>query len=161
MQAISQVMTRDVRVLAPSDTLQRAAQTMDELNVGAVPVCDGEQLVGMITDRDIAVRAVSAAMPADSTPVREVMTDQVHWCFEDQDVEEVMNQMRDVQIRRVPVVNHDKKLVGIVSLGDLATKTGADVEAALEEISEPSEPDRSTTGMAANDAAGGGRDMRH
>lgn len=155
MQAISQVMTRDVRVLSPDDTLQRAAQTMDELNVGAVPVCDGSRLVGMITDRDIAVRAVSAAMPADSTRVSEVMTDQVHWCFEDQDVDEVMNQMRDVQIRRVPVVDHDKKLVGIVSLGDLATKSGADVEGTLEDISEPSEPDRGTTGRSA------GGDMRH
>lgn len=153
MQAISQVMTRDVRVLSPDDTLQRAAQTMDELNVGAVPVCDGQRLVGMITDRDIAVRAVSVAMPADRTRVREVMTDQVHWCFEDQDVEEVMAQMRDVQIRRVPVVNHDKKLVGIVSLGDLATKSGSDVDQTLEDISEPSQPDRGGR-QAANDEGG-------
>ena len=160
MQAISQVMTRDVRVLSPSDTLQRAAQTMDELNVGAVPVCDGEQLVGMITDRDITVRAVSAAMPADSTQVREVMTDQVQWCFEDQDVEEVLDKMRHMQIRRVPVVDHSKRLVGIVSLGDLATKSDTDVERTLEEISEPSEPDRSTTGIGGQDA-GGGRDLRH
>ena len=145
-QQISEVMTRNVRVVSPDDTLQAAAQVMDELNVGAVPVCTGERLVGMITDRDITVRAVASGLPADGTPVKDVMTEQVRWCFEDQDVDEVMQQMSDVQIRRMPVVDHDQRLVGIVSLGDLATKHGADVEDTLERISSPSEPDRSTVG---------------
>jgi CBS domain-containing protein len=151
-QQISEVMTRNVRVVSPDDTLQAAAQVMDELNVGAVPVCTGERLVGMITDRDITVRAVASGLPADGTPVKDVMTEQVRWCFEDQDVDEVMQQMSDVQIRRMPVVDHDQRLVGIVSLGDLATKHGADVEDTLERISSPSEPDRSTVG-AGGDAA--------
>lgn len=155
MQQISEVMTRNVRVVSPDDTLQAAAQVMDELNVGAVPVCNGKQLVGMITDRDITVRAVAGGLPADGTPVKDVMTEPVRWCFEDQDVDEVMQQMSDVQIRRVPVVDRDKRLVGIVSLGDLATKHGADVEDTLERISSPSEPDRSTTGTGEDGTAGG------
>ncbi|AKJ29553.1 CBS domain-containing protein [Caldimonas brevitalea] len=145
MQQISEVMTRNVRVVSPDDSLQSAAQVMDELNVGAVPVCNGERLVGMITDRDITVRAVAAGLSADGTHVSEVMTDQVRWCFEDQPIDEVMQQMSDVQIRRVPVVDRDNRLVGIVSLGDLATKHSDDVDETLQKISSPSEPDRSTT----------------
>ncbi|MCW7539808.1 CBS domain-containing protein [Aquabacterium sp. A7-Y] len=142
MQQISEVMTRNVRVVSPDDSLQSAARVMDEMNVGAVPVCNGDRLVGMITDRDITVRAVAAGLPADGTHVGDVMTDQVRWCFEDQPVDEVMKQMSDVQIRRVPVVDRDNRLVGIVSLGDLATRHPADVEGTLERISSPSQPDR-------------------
>lgn len=156
-QQISEVMTRDVRVVSPDDTLQAAAQVMDELNVGAVPVCTGRRLVGMITDRDITVRAVASGLPADGTAVKEVMTEQVRWCFEHQDVDEVMRQMSDVQIRRVPVVDRDKHLVGIVSLGDLATRHGTDVEDTLERISSPSEPDRSTTGTSDGGTTGAAR----
>jgi CBS domain-containing protein len=146
-QRISEVMTRDVRVLSPQDTLQRAAQAMDELNVGAVPVCEGGKLVGMLTDRDITVRAVAGGMDGAS-PIKEVMTEQVRCCFEDQQVDEVMQQMGDVQIRRMPVVDRQQRLVGIVSLGDLATRhaDGQEVGHTLESISSPSEPDRSTTG---------------
>lgn len=148
-QRISEVMTRDVRVLSPEDTLQRAAQAMDELNVGVVPVCDGDKLVGMLTDRDITVRAVAGGMDCAS-PIKDVMTEQVRWCFEDQQVDEVMQQMGDVQIRRMPVVDREQRLVGIVSLGDLATRHADDKEIGhtLESISSPSEPDRSTTGTS-------------
>lgn len=148
-QRISEVMTRDVRVLSPQDTLQRAAQAMDELNVGVVPVCDGDKLVGMLTDRDITVRAVAGGMDCES-PIKDVMTEQVRWCFEDQQVDEVMQQMGEVQIRRMPVVDREQHLVGIVSLGDLATRHADDEEIGhtLESISSPSEPDRSTTGAS-------------
>ncbi|HJV81543.1 CBS domain-containing protein [Noviherbaspirillum sp.] len=116
----------------------------DELNVGALPVCDGKRLVGMITDRDITVRANSAGGTPDNTKVADVMSDQVQWCFDDQTVDEVMQKMGDTQIRRVPVVDHDtRELVGIVSLGDLATKHSAQVDRTLEEISSPAQPDRS------------------
>jgi CBS domain-containing protein len=144
MNQVSDVMTRDVRSVAPGDTLQRVAQCMDELNIGSVPVCDGQKLVGMVTDRDIAVRGVAAAKPAERTPVSEVMSGSVRWCTEDQDVDDVMDEMRDAQIRRMPVVDQQKRLVGILSLGDLADR-GADesrVGEVLRDISTPSEPDR-------------------
>jgi CBS domain-containing protein len=108
-----------------------------------VPVCDGTKLMGMVTDRDITVRGVAAGKMAD-TPVTEVMSQHVRWCYEDQDIDEVMDEMRDAQIRRLPVVDHDKKLVGIVSLGDLADRGSDDkrVGETLKDISTPSEPDR-------------------
>jgi len=144
MQRIAEVMTPDVRSVAPQETVRRAAQMMDEMNVGALPVCDGQKLVGIVTDRDITVRATAAGKAPDEAHVDEVMSsNQLHWCFDDQTVDEVMQKMSDSQIRRVPVIDHDtKQLVGIVSLGDLATKHSAQVDRTLEEISTPSEPDR-------------------
>ena len=145
MQRIADVMTRDVTSVAPQESLRHAAEMMDELNVGALPVCDGERLVGMITDRDITVRATAAGEMPENTRVEEVMTDQVRWCFDNQSVEDVMKQMGDTQIRRMPVVEHDtQKLIGIISLGDLATKHSAEVDRTLEEISTPAKPDRSS-----------------
>jgi len=144
MNQICDVMTRDVKVLAPSDSIRHAAECMDELNVGAVPVCDGDRVVGMVTDRDIAVRAVAAGRSADSTPVSDVMSEHVRWCYDDQSIEDVMEEMCDSQIRRLPVIDHERHLVGIVSLGDVAAR-GPDqrrVGEALKEISSPSEPDR-------------------
>jgi CBS domain-containing protein len=141
MRTVSDVMTRDVRTIAPKESIQRAAQMMDELNVGVLPVCDGQKLVGMITDRDITVRAISAGEDPKVAKVENFMSSDVRWCFDDQPLDEVMQQMGEVQIRRVPVVNHDKKLVGIVALGDIATKIGTDVEDTLQEISSPSQPD--------------------
>ncbi|WP_205042140.1 CBS domain-containing protein [Rhodoligotrophos defluvii] len=140
---IASVMTRDVRVVSPGAPLSEAARMMDQLNVGVLPVCDGNRLVGMITDRDIAVRATAAGQPPSETRVSDAMTDEVVWCYDDDDVDDVLDKMADVQIRRVPVIDHDQRLVGIVSLGDLATKSESeDVEQTLEEISSPSEPDR-------------------
>ena len=143
MPRISEVMTRGVEVIRPAETLQRAAQRMDELNVGALPVCEGESLVGMITDRDITVRATAVGLDPNETPVSEVMTEQTRWCTEEQSVDEVMRQMSDVQIRRLPVLNGAHELVGIVSLGDLAVRQSGHIDGALREISSPSEPDRS------------------
>ena len=144
MRKISEVMTRGVEVIRPAETLQRAAQRMDELNVGALPVCDGETLVGMITDRDITVRATAAGLDPNETPVSDVMTEQTRWCTEEQSVDEVMRQMSDVQIRRLPVLNGARELVGIVSLGDLAVRQSGHIDDALRDISLPSEPDRSS-----------------
>jgi CBS domain-containing protein len=145
MTQIRDVMTRDVRTVSPDDTLQRVAQCMDELNVGSIPVFDGEKLIGMVTDRDIAVRGVAANKPADRTPASDVMSANVRWCYEDQDVDDVLDEMRDSQIRRVPVVSReDHKLIGIVSLGDLAERSGQPPRVAetLRDISTPSQPDR-------------------
>jgi CBS domain-containing protein len=153
MQMVSEVMTRNVQFVSPQETVRRAAQMMDDLNVGALPVCDGERLVGMVTDRDVTVRATSAGIAPDDALVDEVMSTDVRWCFEDQPLEEVMQQMADTQIRRVPVVSHDDahRLVGIVSLGDIATKSGngrqkQDIEQVVEKVSFPSEPDRTPQG---------------
>ncbi|XYJ12026.1 CBS domain-containing protein [Telluria sp. B2] len=146
MQTIQEVMTRDVQTISPEETVQRAAQMMDELNVGAIPVLDGGKLVGMITDRDITVRSVAAGQAPDATRVGDVMSTDVRTCTTRQTVDEVLGQMGDVQIRRVPVIDEDsQQVVGIVSLGDMATKHSAQVDRALDEISTPSEPDRSQT----------------
>ena len=146
MQTIREVMTPDVQTISPQETIQRAAQLMDELNVGAIPVCEGDQLVGMITDRDITVRSVAAGQSPDQTIVGDVMSTDVRTCYSNQDIDEVLGTMGDVQIRRVPVLDEQsKQLVGIVSLGDIATKTAGAAEQALDEISSPSEPDREET----------------
>jgi CBS domain-containing protein len=142
MATISEVMTRGVETIRPDESLQRAAQVMDELNVGALPVCDGEQLVGMITDRDITVRATAAGMEPSQHRVSEVMTAQTRWCTEDQSTDEVMRQMGDVQIRRLPVLDAEHRVVGIVSLGDLATRVAQHTDEVLRDVSWPSEPDR-------------------
>jgi CBS domain-containing protein len=147
MQTIQDVMTRDVQSIAPQETVQRAAQLMDELNVGAIPVLDGDRLVGMITDRDITVRSVAAGQAPGSTRVNDVMSTDVRTCRPDQTVDEVLDQMADVQIRRVPVVDEQsQQVIGIVSLGDMAAKHSAGIDHTLEEISTPAEPDRSQVG---------------
>jgi CBS domain-containing protein len=146
MQTIQDVMTRDVQSISPQETVQRAAQMMDELNVGAIPVLDGGRLVGMITDRDITVRSTAAGQAPGSTAVGDVMSTDVRTCSANQTVDEVLGQMGDVQIRRIPVLDQQQAVIGIVSLGDMATKHSAGIDRALEEVSTPSEPDRSTTG---------------
>jgi CBS domain-containing protein len=144
MQRVSEVMSRNARVVAPHETLQRAAQLMDELDVGALPVCDGERLVGMITDRDLTVRGMAAGKLPQQCHVDEIMSGEVRWCYEDQALDEVMAQMGDSQVRRIPVISHDdqKRLVGIVSLGDLATRADArrDVQDVTEMVSRPGNP---------------------
>jgi CBS domain-containing protein len=156
MTQVADVMTRGVRTMSPNDTMQLAAQAMDELNVGVVPVCDGDRLCGMVTDRDITVRGVAQGCNPASTPLRDVMSSDPLWCFDDEPLEHAIHQMRDAQVRRLPVIDHDRHLVGILSLGDVsATASSSEVAEALACISEPSEPDRS--GMsAASGAAGGG-----
>jgi CBS domain-containing protein len=162
MQMVSEVMTRGVMFVSPQESLQQAAQMMDDMNVGMLPVCDGERLVGMITDRDITVRSASKGKAPGESRVEEAMSADVRWCFEDQSLEEVMQQMADSQIRRVPVVSHDEahRLVGIVALGDLATRTDEtkkqEVEQVVEKVSSPSEPDRSQQAGAVNASAAGG-----
>jgi CBS domain-containing protein len=144
MQQIAEIMTRGVATVSPDDNIRRAAQLMDELNVGAIPVCDHDELIGMVTDRDITTRATAVGEAPETTAVRDVMSTDVRWCFDNQPVDDVIDQMREMQIRRIPVKNHvTQKLVGIVSLGDLATRHSAEIDRTLAEISTPSEPDRS------------------
>jgi CBS domain-containing protein len=142
---LKDVMTHNVEVIRPDAPIAEAAKRMDELNVGPLPVCDGERLVGMLTDRDITVRATSAGRDPKTTTVREAMTQDVVYCYEDQDVREAAKIMSDKQIRRMPVISRDdKRLVGIVSLGDIATDARDDkmTGETLEKVSEPAKPDR-------------------
>ena len=123
---IKEIMTIDVHVIVPECNLQEAAQKMMNLNVGALPVCDGKKLLGIVTDRDITLRAVASGNDIHNTKAREIMSSPLVYCFEDQEIEEVSRIMEVKQIRRLVVLNQEKKLVGIVSLGDIAVKTGRD-----------------------------------
>jgi CBS domain-containing protein len=141
---LKDVMTRDVEVVRPDATLQEAAGRMKALDVGVIPVCDGEHLMGMLTDRDITVRATAAGRDPRTTHVRDAMTPDVVYCFEDQDVTEAQRLMQERQIRRLLILTSDMRLAGVVSLGDLAVKAGADKVggAVLERVSEPAQPKR-------------------
>src|SRR3954470_16823149 len=117
MKTIADVMSRDVTSVTPDDTIQRAAELMDDLNIGALPVTEGGRLIGMVTDRDITIRATAAGLGPEDTLVTEVMSEGICQCYEDQSVEQVMQDMRDIQVRRVPVVSRDEhKLIGIVAM---------------------------------------------
>ena len=116
---VSEAMTREVRIATPGQSIRDVAKMMADIDAGAVPVGENDRLVGMITDRDIAIRAVAAGKGPD-TPVREVMSSDVKYCYEDEDLEHVAENMGDLQVRRLPVVNREKRLVGIVALGDIA-----------------------------------------
>jgi CBS domain-containing protein len=133
---VKEAMSRDVKTVAPDQQIQEAARIMLDMDVGALPVGENDRLVGMITDRDIAVRAVAAGK-APSARVRDVMSGKIMYCFEDEDTAHVARNMGDEQIRRLPVVDRDKRLVGILALADLATsaKTGH-ATAALSGISQ-------------------------
>jgi len=135
---VSQILTRDVETIRPDTTVREAAQRMRSMDVGSLPVCDGRNLLGMVTDRDITIRITAEGRDAANTPVQEAMTPDVTFVFEDQDVQDAAKIMRDQQIRRLPVLSRDKQLVGILALGDIA-QTGNDRLAgdALEQISEP------------------------
>jgi len=133
---IHNAMSSDVRLAAPDQTLRDAARMMAEIDAGSLPVGENDRLVGMITDRDIAVRGVAAGKGPD-TPIRDVMSEEVCYCFDDQDVKEVCANMSDIKVRRLPVLNRDKRLVGIVSLGDLVLSGDGAANTALSGISEP------------------------
>jgi CBS domain-containing protein len=134
---VKQAMTSDVRVASPDQTIREAAKLMAELDAGALPVGENDRLVGMITDRDIAVRAVAEGLPSD-TPISEIMSHEVLYCFEDQDLDDVARNMGQVQVRRLPVVNRDKRLVGIVSVADLArSEEPTTVGRTVSHVSEP------------------------
>ena len=141
---ISEIMTREAEVIPPDATLAEAAAKMKTLDVGPLPVCDGDRVLGMVTDRDITVRATAAGQDPTKTKVRDVMTPDVVYCFEDQDVREAAQLMAEKQIRRLVVLNRDHRLAGIVSLGDVAVGTGDDQLSGqvLEQVSEPAQPNR-------------------
>jgi CBS domain-containing protein len=138
MTKVGEIMTRSVAIVQQDDTLQHAAQKMKSLNVGSLPVCDGDAMVGVVTDRDITVRGVAAGMVPQEARVSDVMTADVRWCSENDSVQQAMDLMGEAQVRRLAVLNDQRKIVGIVSLGDLATRQSAQTDATLREISEHS-----------------------
>ncbi len=120
-QKIGEIMSRDVEILMPDESLQDAARKMRLRDVGFLPICDGTRLVGTLSDRDIAVRAVAEGMDPKTTAVRDLATEKVVWCFEDEDVSKAARKMQTEQVRRLMIIDRkNKQLVGVVSLGDLA-----------------------------------------
>ena len=134
---VSEVMTQDVQTIQPDQTAQEAAKFMLSADAGSIPVTEGERLIGMITDRDITVRGVAEGRGPD-TPVRELMSDGIVCAGIDEDIDAVARKMSDAQVRRLPVVDEQQKLCGIVSLGDLARETRDEsAHEALEGVSQP------------------------
>jgi len=136
---VSNCMTRDVTVCAPDDSICKVAVAMAKLDCGVIPIGENNKLVGVVTDRDIAIRGVAQGMGPD-TPARELMSDEVLYSFEDQDLDEVSANMASLKVRRLPVVDRDKNLVGILSLGDIALNNGKAGIGAFEAISQPGAP---------------------
>jgi CBS domain-containing protein len=133
---VSQCMSTDVKICTPENSLQDAAQLMKQIDAGILPVGENDRLVGMISDRDIAIRAVAAGLGPD-TPIREAMSRDICYCYDDEELEDVAASMGDVQVRRLPVLNREKRLVGIVSLGDIAKTNIAGLSASLGAIAQP------------------------
>ncbi|HUH94681.1 MAG TPA: CBS domain-containing protein [Casimicrobiaceae bacterium] len=134
---VKEAMCRDVQLANPDETIQHAARMMVEIDAGALPVGENDRLVGMITDRDIAVRAVALGKPP-ATRIREVMSGEVLYCFEDEELAHVARNMSDMKVRRLPVVNRDQRLVGVISAGDIARhENPANVGKMMAEVSEP------------------------
>jgi CBS domain-containing protein len=136
---LSEIMTRDVAVLQPDDSLQFAAKKMRDRDIGFLPVCDGEVLIGVLSDRDITIRALAEGMDVNIMLGRDLMTAPAIYCFDDQDISEAAKVMAENQIRRLVVLSRDdKRLVGVVSLGDLARNEPADRSGqVLKKVSEP------------------------
>jgi CBS domain-containing protein len=136
---IKDILTRDPHVIRPDAMICEAAKMMKQCDIGMLPVCDGQRLMGTLTDRDLTVRAIAEGCDPVSTKVKDVMTANVFWCYDDQDIEAAAQLMEEKQIRRLPIVNRQKRLVGIVSLGDLALRSNNDrlAEEVLECVSEP------------------------
>lgn len=141
MPLLKEIMTPSVDVIAPNATVADAARKMKDLDVGAIPVCDGEKLLGMVTDRDLVVRVLALSRSPVEALVRDAMTPGLVYCFEDQDAEAAAELMAEKQIRRIPILSKSKKLVGIVSLGDLAID-GLEPHESGEVIHQVSDPSR-------------------
>jgi CBS domain-containing protein len=135
---ISEIMTRDPELIDPTASIRDAARRMKDEDIGALPIGENDRLIGMVTDRDIAIRAVAEDRDPNSTTVRDVMSAKVFYCFEDDDVEDAARCMAENQVRRLPILNRDKRLTGIVALADIAQSGEECEKTALEGVSEPS-----------------------
>ena len=139
MTTVADVMTPGVETTTSSEALRDAARTMREGDFGSMPVVENERLVGMVTDRDIVIRTVAEGQDIRTATARETMSPRILYCFDDQTVEDVLENMGEQQIRRLPVVDRDKRLVGVVSLGDLSKAAKRKAGDALKEISQPTQ----------------------
>ena len=137
MTTIADIMTRSIATVRRDETLQAAAKRMKEMDVGSLPVLDGKAVAGIVTDRDIAIRGVAAGMIPQESLVADVMTAELRFCRADDTIEQAMAEMGDLQVRRLPVLDAQNEIVGIVSLGDLATRQSAHTDETLREISTP------------------------
>ena len=133
---ISELMTTEIHVGSPDDTLQKAAQMMADYDFGILPIVDNNQLIGMLSDRDITIRAVAKGFSPNEHFVKEIMSPNVEFILQDASLEDAAQMMSDLQVRRLPVVDSDEQLVGIVSLGDLAISDDKAAGEALESISQ-------------------------
>lgn len=145
---LNEIMTKDVEIISPGDTLQTAAQKMRDRDIGFLPVCDGERLIGVLSDRDVIVRALAEGMDSNAIVGRDLITSPAIYCFDDQTLDEAAKLMHDNQIRRLVILNRDdKRMVGVISLGDLAInlddKISGDV---LQSVSEPESINRPEPG---------------
>ena len=147
---VSECMTKDVKLASPDDTIEQAAKMMAAVDAGAIPVGENDHLVGMITDRDIAVRAIAHGK-GPKAKIRDVMTPEILYCFEDEELDHVARNMGETKVRRLPVVNREKRLVGIIALGDIAHEQGGKATGrTLNRISQPGgEHSQATDGRAA------------
>jgi len=140
---VQQAMTAHARVIDPNTNIGEAARQMRQGNIGALPVGENDRLIGMVTDRDIAMRAVAEDKPSHNTAVRQVMSEHIYYCFEDDDIADAANIMAEHQVHRLPVLNRDKRLVGMLALADIARcSDGNAVKTAIEGISEPTDQPR-------------------
>lgn len=141
---LREIMTQGVELVTPETMLQEAAQKMKDIDAGVMPVCDGWELVGILTDRDIVIRSTAEGQNPGSTRVADVMSREVAFCFEDEDTARAAELMKERQIRRLPILDRNRRLIGIISLGDLAVDTGDDSMSGdvLEQVSRPARPER-------------------
>jgi CBS domain-containing protein len=139
---VQEIMTPHARVIDPTTNIGEAARKMREANIGALPVGENDRLIGMVTDRDIAMRAVAEDRPSDNTEVRQVMSERIYYCYEDDDVADAAKIMAEHQVHRLPVLNRDKRLVGMLAIADIARSDGNAVKTALAGISEPTDQPR-------------------
>ena len=138
---LKDIMTTDVLVVSPESNVVEAARLMERHGFGSVPVCDGGKILGIVTDRDLCLRVVGGGLNPNNCKVSEVMNGPIVWCYDDTEVDEATRLMETRQIRRLVVVDRDKKLVGVVALGDVATRANERIAGeALEKISEPAHP---------------------
>ena len=144
---LNQIMTRDVEVIHPDDTLQTAAEKMRSRDIGFLPVCDGDRLIGVLTDRDLITRALAEGTESKAMLGRDLVTSPAIYCFDDQNVDEAAKLMHDNQIRRLVVLSRDKQMVGVISLGDLAISADDKLSGeVLQSVSEPMSASRPEPG---------------
>jgi CBS domain-containing protein len=133
---VSEIMTTNVECVTPETSVSELAEKMKSLDVGFLGVCDADRIAGTVTDRDIVIRGIAGGKDLNSIKARDIMSKEVHWCFENDDVKDVAEKMRDKEVRRMLLLNQNKRLVGVVSIGDIAKVEEQESGKTLKDISE-------------------------